>query len=545
MDALFVAINAKYIHLNPAVRALQANSRFSTDFREFTIHDDLDAVVASILEASTPIIGISTYIWNVSVVRELVGRLREKTTASIVLGGPEVAYDAEHFLKTLPIDYVVTGEGEAVIDDLIAHILYRAKRPTHNLAYLEQDKVVEMPRRPLEDLSTLKNAYGLSEEDDLRHRIVYVESSRGCPYRCTYCLSSKERGVRFFPVDTVLSIIKHISQRGARTIKFLDRTFNANPNTLRLLEGIIASHVPGQTYQFEITGDVLDPKVIDFIHNHAPKGLFRFEIGIQSTHEATNRSVERIQNTDKLFDIIRRIRARDIIDLHLDLIAGLPLETLTRFKQTFNEVYGLGARELQLGFLKMLRGTKIRQEADRYGYVYDEQPPYEIHSHHDLSVDEIARIKRVETALNAFHNKQHIGDTLPKIVAAHGDAFSFFENLHAFAIGRGFDFHRFQMHELYGVLDAFMETQSRLSACRDTLKQRFVERFSVKPRCYFPLLKRGLHHSAALHEASKRLKLPRDAVSKHAVVFETTEHINVAYYQNGTCRRIEIKKRPL
>ncbi|MFW5893353.1 MAG: B12-binding domain-containing radical SAM protein, partial [Bacillota bacterium] len=370
MVPLFVAINAKFIHTNNAVRLLKANSSYASEFIEFTIKDDLDAIARTLIERNPLFIGISTYIWNVETVKSLVRTLKSNSDIPIILGGPEVSYDAKTFLESLPIDLVVKGEGEHIIDDVTAHYQDGASlEGVNNIAYrTSKGTVVDKPIVEIKDLSTLRSPHRFEQDiPDLENRIQYVESSRGCPFNCSYCLSSLEKKVRFFPLEQVLTDLEHLLENGAKTIKFLDRTFNANKDAQAIIDFLIEHRTAGSVFQFEITGEIMDEALIDHIHAHAPKHLFRFEIGIQSTHDQTNKLVRRFQDNAKLFHLIRKIREADIIDMHLDLIAGLPEESLDRFKKTFNDVFALGSRELQLGFLKFLRGTKIREEKDRFG----------------------------------------------------------------------------------------------------------------------------------------------------------------------------------
>ena len=252
----------------------------------------------------------------------------------------------------------------------------------------------------------LDSPYQLEEDKEaLINRVVYLETSRGCPYQCQYCLSSLEKGVRYFPKEYIYDNLSYLIQSDAKLIKFLDRTFNLNKtHTYNVFNFLIENYRPNLSCQFEIYADLLDDEKIAFLNNNLPKDYFRFEIGIQSTYEPTNLEVKRRQDFDLLSKNIKLLMEGGKIDLHLDLIAGLPFETYERFKKSFNDVFALGAKAVQLGFLKMLRGTNLRRNAAKYGYKYDELPPYEIEYNDSISAEEITLIHNAEEALDRYWN---------------------------------------------------------------------------------------------------------------------------------------------
>jgi hypothetical protein len=274
---------------------------------------------------------------------------------------------------------------------------------------------------------------------------------------------------------------------GVKTFKFLDRTFNYKiSNALEIFDFIIKNHYENTQFQFEITGDLLPRELIIYINENAPKGLIRFEIGIQSTHEATNLSVNRIQNNEKLMENIRLIQDGGIIDLHLDLIAGLPLEDLNRFSQTFDEVFQLYPKELQLGFLKMLRGTKIRREADKYGYLYDSKPPYEMQSNNILSKEDILEIHYVEEVLETFWNKGFMPLTMRTLIEREVSAFKFMNSFAHFLINRQFDFHRYQLSDLFVRLSQFiLQTNRNNNQILDVMKKEYLLRSTIKTHIWW------------------------------------------------------------
>lgn len=533
MDILLVAINAKYIHTNNAVRLLKANSRFTCEYIDFTIHDDLTLMRDKILSSNPKIIGFSCYIWNIELIKSLVKRIKETSNIPIILGGPEVSYDAPYFLKTLDVDVIIKGEGEAVFDSVISDLLEnKPLTASESVCFYRDKSIVNKPIGMIKNLDTLKSPYYFKE--DLNHiskRIAYIESSRGCPFKCSYCLSSLEKGVRFLNTETVKEDILYLLNQGAKTFKFLDRTFNASKHMIPILDFIIKNATPDAVFQFEITGDILDERILDYIHKHAKKGLFRFEIGIQSTNNLTNKLVDRIQDNEKLFSIIKTIQAHDIIDLHLDLIAGLPKEDLVSFKETFNTVYRLNAKELQLGFLKMLRGTKIRNQADLYGYHYHDSAPYEIISNDYLSDIDIDIIKAVEETLNVFHNKGFFKDIIFTL-ASQSNPFDFFYQLNLYARNASIDFHRYQLHELYKVLEAFITHQELPNHTIDQLRLEYLKRAKVKPHLYFDVVKDKTLKQSIFENLDGNHTLTQNEFFKHTVIYQSNNKYHIFYYHN-------------
>ena len=529
VNPLLIAINAKYIHTNNAVRLLKANSRFNVDFLEFTIKDPVDKILENILEAKPTLLGFSTYIWNIEIIKELIPLIKKHLDIPIVLGGPEVSYDAEEFLNTLPIDLVVKGEGERVFDDVIDY--FHHQTPFSNPINIST-KSVNYPIEEITSLDTLKSPHLEARDiNDIPHRVQYIESSRGCPFNCSYCLSSLEKKVRFFPFDYVKMNLLYLIKHNAKTIKFLDRTFNANPSMIAIIDTIIEHHKKNQSYQFEITADRLDESIINHIHNHAPKHLFRFEIGIQSTHPITNKLVDRYQDNDALFKTIKQIIKHDIIDLHLDLIAGLPEEDLSRFKQTFDAVYRLGAKELQLGFLKMLRGTKIRYQAERFRYKYSATAPYEIIENNVLSKKDLDIIRGVEKTLNVFHNKNLFGELIFQH-ATQNSPFDFLNRLGTFLNHQGVDLHRYQLDELYSYYERFLKTQNFDQKAIDNVRYYYLKRAKIKPKTYFEIINDKKIKKTCFDNLQLKHKLTQNELYKHSVVTKLFGKYFIFHYQN-------------
>lgn len=541
MRPLLIAIDAKYIHTNNAVRLLKANSDYNVDIMTFTIKDEKENILDYIKKQRPLFVGISTYIWNVEIVKTLMPSIRD-LHIPIVLGGPEVSYEPLHFLNQ-GADLIVKGEGEAVFDKIIEH--YRDGKPlknTPNIAYMD-DEFINNPIKQIAPLSSLASAHTF--EEDIPHiprRIQYIESSRGCPFRCTYCLSSLEKSIRHRPPGHVKKDIDRLLKHGARTIKFLDRTFNASKNALDIIDYIIEK-APGNTvFQFEMTGDNIDEALIEHIHARAPKGLFRFEIGIQSVSERVNALVERNQNTEKLLKTLKKIEDLGVIDLHLDLIAGLPGENLKTFKWSFDHVFAIGAKELQLGFLKLLRGTKLRKQADSFGIRYENRAPYEVIETAELSKEDLRVIKRVETALNIFHNRGYFQNTLSEIIINHFDRyFDLFHELYISYKEKGLPLKGYQLHELYGFIHEYLKGSVPAKAL-DELKYTYLKRAKTKPKPYFSTIEdKALRHKV-FNEIRKHHDIPLDTLFKHTVTTHYTSYYLVALYKDNQATLYTIEK---
>jgi len=542
MKAILVSINAKYIHTNNAVRLLKANSDFDIKILEFTIKDDIEYIINSIEEEKADVIGLSVYIWNANIFNSLINRL-DKNKSKIVLGGPEVSYDAMKLIENKNIDFILKGEAEFTFTDLL-NKLAKGNSPENvdGITFIKNGNIINNPIKEIKDLSNIKSPHFF--ESDIEHipnKIAYIESSRGCPYKCSYCLSSLEKSVRFFDIETVKNEINYIMSKGTKTIKFLDRTFNANKNTFDLFDYIISINNNRTVFQFEITGDTLDRSIIEHLNNKAPKGLIRFEIGIQSTNKETNLLVDRYQNNQVLFDNIRLIQEGNVIDLHLDLIAGLPKENKESFIKTFNDVFSLGALELQLGFLKMLKGTKIRREANKYGYIYNELAPYEIIENDCLSKSDIDEIKQVEEMLDIYHNKGYFGENLLNYILMQKSHYEFF-----LGIAKEYQIHNYslkgyQIHEIYERILSFIN----IDDVNDKVKIDYLLRSKIKPKIFWNNNITKQTKRLIFENLSNNHSYNLNELFKHSVVIKVEENFHVFYYKNLISNQIIVKKKDI
>ncbi|MEC9485685.1 MAG: DUF4080 domain-containing protein [Candidatus Izemoplasma sp.] len=537
MNALLISINAKFIHTNNAVRLLKANSDFPCTIKEFTIKDDIRDIMTIIERSNASLVGISVYIWNVEMVKKILNDLN--TSIPIVLGGPEVSYDPEYFLSFNHVSYIIKGEGEIAFNQLL-HALNSQGSFEHisNISYLSDTGSVHQPIEEIMSLDTLNPPYYF--EEDIHHipnRIAYIESSRGCPYQCSYCLSSLEKKVRFFNIESVKKAIDYYMSHGVKTIKFLDRTFNANKKTLDLIQYIIDRDNHQTVFQFEITGDILDPKLINFIHKHSRKGLFRFEIGIQSLNEKTNALVNRYQNNQRLFDNIKRMVKEDIITLHLDLIAGLPEEDKASFINTFNTVFNLGAKELQCGFLKLLRGTALRTQASIYGIEYHQTAPYELIKTGVLSEEDIREIHDVEHMLELYHNKGYFKENMHQILLNKDSVYHFLLEIASHYNDHNYSLHRYQLDDIYKRIMPLLTPYEQFLILQD-----YLMRSTIKPKAFWKNTLDKSQRKSVLEACSVKTDIPLHLLFKHTRVIHYENMYFVVYYKGNHPESYVIKK---
>lgn len=431
---LLVSINAKFIHSNLAIRSLKAytekNLPITVDIAEFTINQPIDVIMREIYQISPDIIGFSCYIWNFESVKLLLCELKKLLPHCVfLLGGPEVSYNPDEVIAETGADIVMIGEGEHTFLSLMQALLVgHSYADVNGIVYQAEGKImITPPNEPL-DLKEVPFVYG-DDFSDLQNRIVYYESSRGCPFHCQYCLSGGNGGVRFLPLERVYSDLAHFLKANLRQVKFVDRTFNCNKQYSMAIWRYLCEQDNGITnFHFEIAAELLDDEMIDYL-NHARKGLFQLEIGVQSTNVQTLTAIKRITLPDKLTPIIRSLQRGKNIHLHLDLIAGLPYEDYCCFKSSFNYVYSLSPNQLQLGFLKLLKGSGLFADKERYGLKCTDFAPYEVISTDWLSYAEILRLKMVEEMVETYYNSSRYAKSLDYLVSLFEHPFDFFEAL--------------------------------------------------------------------------------------------------------------------
>lgn len=443
MKILLAACNAKYIHSNLALYDLKA---YSSDYdehvilREYTINQPKDEILKDIYSSGADVVCFSCYIWNISFVRELIRDLvKILPKTAFWAGGPEVSYDAEKFLTEMPeMTGVMVGEGEKTFHDLLEFYIdgKDSLEEISGIAYRTGDKIIHNGWRELMDLSAIPFVYEHLEK--FENRIIYYESSRGCPFSCSYCLSSIDKKLRFRDLELVKKELQFFLDHRVPQVKFVDRTFNCKHEHAMTIWKYILEHDNGVTnFHFEISADLLREEEMELMSQMRP-GLIQLEIGVQSTNPETIRAIHRHMDLKKLEHCVNRVHSFRNIHQHLDLIAGLPYEDYDTFHQSFNDVYRMKPDQLQLGFLKVLKGSLMQKEAEVYGIVYKEKEPYEVLSTNWLTYGEVLKLKMVESMVEVYYNSGQFWHTLEYLVPFEKDAFTFYEKLGSFYEKKGY-----------------------------------------------------------------------------------------------------------
>lgn len=447
MKILLVGVNAKYIHSNPAIYSLAAYAGKKgllpyISLAEFTINQQEELVLAEIYEKQPDVIAFSCYIWNITMIYTLLEDLhRVLPETDLWLGGPEVSFDPEQQLQKFPyLKGIMIGEGEETFRELTECYVRgngRKELEFHGIpglyltdGYTEERKCMDMDEIPFFYTSNLGDSYhGLS---DFENRIVYYESSRGCPFRCSYCLSSIEKKLRFRSLALVQEELLYFIEHRVPQVKFIDRTFNASHNHCMAIWTFIKEHDNGITnFHFEISADLLTGDEISLLQSMR-EGLVQLEIGVQTTNEKTIQAILRRTDISTLQRHVEAVNQGGNIHQHLDLIAGLPYEDYESFHRSFNDVYRMQPQQLQLGFLKVLKGSRMMEMAEEYGLVYHNIPPYEVLYTKWLSFADVLRLKEIEEMVELFYNSRQFTHAISYLEYLYGDAFRMFEELAAF-----------------------------------------------------------------------------------------------------------------
>lgn len=469
MKILLAACNAKYIHSNLAVYDLKA---YSSDYdehvilREYTINQPKDEILKDIYSSGADVVCFSCYIWNISFVRELIRDLvKILPKTAFWAGGPEVSYDAEKFLTEMPeMTGVMVGEGEKTFHDLLEFYIdgKDSLEEISGIAYRTGDKIIHNGWRELMDLSAIPFVYEHLEK--FENRIIYYESSRGCPFSCSYCLSSIDKKLRFRDLELVKKELQFFLDHRVPQVKFVDRTFNCKHEHAMTIWKYILEHDNGVTnFHFEISADLLREEEMELMSQMRP-GLIQLEIGVQSTNPETIRAIHRHMDLKKLEHCVNRVHSFRNIHQHLDLIAGLPYEDYDTFHQSFNDVYQMKPDQLQLGFLKVLKGSLMQKEAEVYGIVYKEKEPYEVLSTNWLTYGEVLKLKMVESMVEVYYNSGQFWHTLEYLVPLEKDAFTFYEKLGSFYEKKGYSEISHSRMRRYEILLEYLKEETDVPA---------------------------------------------------------------------------------
>ena len=507
MKFLLTAINAKFIHSNPAIYSLRAGAGEKlqpyVELAEFTINESLESILEGIWKRQPKVIGFSCYIWNWKLIREILTELPKiLPDTEIWLGGPEVTYDGPGLLREFPqVTGIMVGEGEVTFREVLEQYLREAETAGQSEQQPESDSteqqvadrrgtvagksVVERfgqipglclasgytAPRDLTDLTTLPFLY--ENMEPFTNRIIYYETSRGCPYRCSYCLSSIDKKVRLRDISVVKRELQFFLDQNVKQVKFIDRTFNCDHKHAMEIWQYIYEHDNGVTnFHFEISADILREEEIALLNRFRP-GLAQLEIGVQSTNPETIRAIHRVMDVDKLEKIVAAIHRGQNIHQHLDLIAGLPYEDYDTFHRSFNDVYQMKPDQLQLGFLKVLKGSLMKEEAEKYGIVHKEKEPYEVLSTKWLPYGDVLKLKAVESMVEVYYNSGQFQHTLEYLVPLAKDAFTFYESLGAFYEKKGYSEISHSRMRRYEILLEYLQEETDVSVEKASQKMLY------------------------------------------------------------------------
>lgn len=493
MNTILTAINSKYIHSNLAVYNLRAYAKEYKDeiqIAEYTINQQVDEILMDLYKKKPEMLCFSCYIWNLNFVEELTGEFhRLCPDVPIWVGGPEVSYDAKDVLERLPeITGVICGEGEKTFLEVLDfyHGDGSVLSDIQGITYRDTEGIIwANPWRETIDLSDIPFVY--EDLDAFSHKIIYYESSRGCPFSCSYCLSSVDKHLRFRSLELVKQELQVFMDHEVEQVKFVDRTFNCNHNHAMEIWRYLLEHDNGKTnFHFEVAADLLSEEELDLIAKMRP-GLIQLEIGVQSTNEPTIEAIHRTMKFERVAEVVRRIQKAGNIHQHLDLIAGLPYEDLETFKQSFDDVYALHPEQLQLGFLKVLKGSYMGVHKEEYGLLYKAKPPYEVRATRWLSFDDVLELKAVEEMVEVYYNSRQFTYTLRNLEKAYESAYQMYRTLADFYEAEGLHLRSHTRIARYEILMNFIKKYhpDKVPVYRELLTFDLYLRENVKNRPAF------------------------------------------------------------
>ncbi|MCK9444359.1 MAG: B12-binding domain-containing radical SAM protein [Tissierellaceae bacterium] len=462
MKIVLSTLNSKFIHSSLSVRYLQSFVKDIeiVNIKEYTINQNIDFIVSDLYKMEAELIGFSTYIWNITEILKISETLKlVNPNLKILLGGPEVSYDGKDVLeKNKFIDFIIYGEGEETFKELVIALKKGDKEFKHikGLIYRYGENIIQnLPRPPMRDLNAIPSPYD-NIGNEFANKIVYYESSRGCPFNCKFCLSSTIKGLRFFEIERVKNELNKLIEGKVRQVKFVDRTFNANKEFAKeIMNFIIKKNPKDINFHFEVTAHLIDEDTLQFLST-VKEGLFQFEIGVQSTNLHTIEAVGRTTDFQKLSQVTKRIKSFKNIHQHLDLIAGLPFEGYNTFKTSFNDVYEIRPEKIQLGFLKLLKGTALREEGQKYNFKYIDIPPYEVLENNYITYGEIIKLKTIEDLVEKYYNEGYFESSLEYLISKHyKNPFHFYEMFSEFWEEEGYHSISVSRTKLYEILLEF------------------------------------------------------------------------------------------
>ena len=547
MRSLLTTLNAKYIHSNLAIRLLYELNQHhkGLEWKEFTIKEPGDDI--AVFCSQYDVVAFSCYIWNITPILAVAKKIKElKSDCKILLGGPEVSYEYDEIIALPFIDFIIVGEGETPFSEFLNS--YPNVENVSSLVRKDNLEIIKNTSAPMFDLKNFEQSmpYQFDNIEELKNKVLYIETSRGCPYKCEFCLASLDNKVRYLPDASIKKTLLFMMEHG-KVVKFLDRTFNIKRDfTIDIFKFILEHHRPHNVFQFEITADILHPDIINFIHENVPKGLFRFEIGIQTVNQKANLEVSRKQNFEKTKRIIQELDYK--IEMHLDLIVGLPLDYWDDIKYSFEEVFKLFAPEMQLGFLKFLKGTTMRDK-EKHGFIYDQNPPYQIIESNYLSKEELAKIVQLEHALEIYWNGKKTINTLKYIT----EQYSVFEFLLGLGIyfGTKKEYHKYSLTDVFDIITQYAEKNYPEDAVlKKLIAIDYYLHFKVRPQSlYFKGLEKKeqnkfIEKTGLNYHKYRYIVLPLDfnfySFSRNNKIKQENSHLIIQYSGTTKAEVIEI-----
>ena len=547
MRSLLTTLNAKYIHSNLAIRLLYELNQHhkGLEWKEFTIKEPGDDI--AVFCSQYDVVAFSCYIWNITPILAVAKKIKElKSDCKILLGGPEVSYEYDEIIALPFIDFIIVGEGETPFSEFLNS--YPNVENVSSLVRKDNLEIIKNTSAPMFDLKNFEQSmpYQFDNFEELKNKVLYIETSRGCPYKCEFCLASLDNKVRYLPDASIKKTLLFMMEHG-KVVKFLDRTFNIKRDfTIDIFKFILEHHRPHNVFQFEITADILHPDIINFIHENVPKGLFRFEIGIQTVNQKANLEVSRKQNFEKTKRIIQELDYK--IEMHLDLIVGLPLDYWDDIKYSFEEVFKLFAPEMQLGFLKFLKGTTMRDK-EKHGFIYDQNPPYQIIESNYLSKEELAKIVQLEHALEIYWNGKKTINTLKYIT----EQYSVFEFLLGLGIyfGTKKEYHKYSLTDVFDIITQYAEKNyPEDGVLKKLIAIDYYLHFKVRPQSlYFKGLEKKeqnkfIEKTGLNYHKYRYIVLPLDfnfySFSRNNKIKQENSHLIIQYSGTTKAEVIEI-----
>ena len=547
MRSLLTTLNAKYIHSNLAIRLLYELNQHhkGLEWKEFTIKEPGDDI--AVFCSQYDVVAFSCYIWNITPILAVAKKIKElKSDCKILLGGPEVSYEYDEIIALPFIDFIIVGEGETPFSEFLNS--YPNVENVPSLVRKDNLEIIKNTLAPMFDLKNFEQSmpYQFDNFEELKNKVLYIETSRGCPYKCEFCLASLDNKVRYLPDASIKKTLLFMMEHG-KVVKFLDRTFNIKRDfTIDIFKFILEHHRPHNVFQFEITADILHPDIINFIHENVPKGLFRFEIGIQTVNQKANLEVSRKQNFEKTKRIIQELDYK--IEMHLDLIVGLPLDYWDDIKYSFEEVFKLFAPEMQLGFLKFLKGTTMRDK-EKHGFIYDQNPPYQIIESNYLSKEELAKIVQLEHALEIYWNGKKTINTLKYIT----EQYSVFEFLLGLGIyfGTKKEYHKYSLTDVFDIITQYAEKNYPEDAVlKKLIAIDYYLHFKVRPQSlYFKGLEKKeqnkfIEKTGLNYHKYRYIVLPLDfnfySFSRNNKIKQENSHLIIQYSGTTKAEVIEV-----